>query len=168
MKTLSDLKPPTSPNAAMWFLFAGFAAYWLLVSVFPVESVRNLFNNLSFGVAFLVLITWAGPAWEAFRKGIKYPSQWLIIAIFLAFAILLYQRTIAIALVWLDSPPWLANGPLIGFIPYSITLVGFLFLFTPGMEKKAPPVHYWKLVLASVGVSALLAGVMIGRSLPPL
>lgn len=155
-----------TPNAASWFAFVGFTFYWALVAIVPIDIVKGLFNNLSFGVAVMVVITWFPAAWKCFREGTSEGEWMLVIAIFLAFLVLSYQRVIVILLAILDRPVWLVDGPLTTFIPYSITLIGLMFLLAPGVARGAAPTHYWKMMLAAGAIGGAVFGFLIGRALP--
>jgi hypothetical protein len=165
MTTNTGLRPLT-PNSAVWFAFGGFMFYWVLIAALPAEVVRGVFTNLSFGVSVLVAATWAPAAWQCFRRGATEGEWILVIAIFLGYCVFSFQRLVALGNFFLERPGWLDNDIILGFIPYSVTIVSFLFLIAPGVARNAPPVHYWKLLLLSVAIGGALTGFLLGRSLP--
>jgi hypothetical protein len=156
---------PITPNAANVFAVGGLLVYWaILVPIVDQDILRSIFNSLSLGVSVMVTITWAPAAWFAFRQGAGEGRWQLIIAVFLMFCVLDYARIIALISAFLGRPDWFLNGPLVGFVPYSVTIIAGLFLIAPGRVPGAPPHQYLYHIVSGVFLGALLAGFMIGRS----
>lgn len=153
-----------SNRAAVLFAMIGLMTYWLMAAVVPAAQLRELFNALSFGVAIMVMVTWAPAAYHAFTVG-AHEGEWqLVIAVFLAFAVLAFQRLYAIVMFTLDDPEWILKSYIPGFIAYSVMLVGMLFLVAPSVHNASPGKRYWVHIIWGVAIGALFAGIMIGRS----
>jgi hypothetical protein len=151
-------------HTAFIFAAGAFFFYWILALFVPVGLLREIFNSLSFGVAVMVTMTWAPAAWYSLWYGERAGEWQLIIAIFLAFFVLAFQRLYVMAATILGRPEWLVESPVSGFVPYSITVVGILFLVAPGVYRGAPRGRYWWYIIAGVSMGSLLAGILIGRT----
>lgn len=151
-------------NRAAWTAFASLAFYWVLAAIVPTPILREVFNSLSLGVALMVVITWFPATARAFRHGAGGGEGQLVIAIFLAFAVLTFQRVYVIVLNTMANPQWLRDSSISGFVPYLITIVGILFLIAPGVQAGAPRGRHWWHIIIGVALGSGLAGVMLGRS----
>lgn len=150
------------PRSAAIFAVGGLFSYFVLAVFIEPLLLRDIFNNMALGVAIMVALTWAPAAFRAFREGADEGKWQLVVAVFLTFCVIIFQRTYAIAVIWFNRPPWLVESAIAGFIPYSITLVGMLFLSAPGIAEGAPKGRYWIHIMFAVAIGSLIAGIMIG------
>lgn len=151
-------------NAPFFYALIAFSIYWIIALIVPVDLLKELFNSLSLGVAIMVALTWAPAAWHSIRHGNRAGEWQLVIAIFLSFCVLAFQRLYVMTASILNRPDWLINSPVAGFVPYSITVVGLLYLVAPGVYKGAPRGRYWWHILFAVAIGSLTAGILIGMS----
>ncbi len=154
------------PLTALWIAVGIICAYWSAAVVVDPLVLRDVFNNITLGVAVTVMLTWASGAWTSFKEGAKEGDDQLVIAVFLLYAVLAFQRMYAIVAVALERPVWLVEGPLSGFVSYLLCAVGLLFLVAPGISPGAPKNRYWVHILFAVAGGSLVAGFLIGKTLP--
>jgi hypothetical protein len=155
-----------TPRTALWVGMVFLVAYWSAVVVVDPLVLRDIFNNITLGVAVTVALTWASGAWTSFREGADDGDGQLVIAVFLLFSVLAFQRMYAIVALALGRPTWLVEGPLSGFSSYLLSAVGLLFLVAPGISPGAPRNRYWIHILSAVAGGSLVAGILIGKTLP--
>lgn len=152
-------------NVAALFTIVAFVAFWIVAIFVPADVLREIFNSLSFGMAVMVCITWAPAAYHSFRSGGTEGKWQLVIAVFLCFSIVTFQRLYVILLEYLGRPPWLLRSHIAAFVPYTITVAGALFLIAPSVHQGRPGNDYWLHLVIGVGIGSLLAGILLGRSL---
>jgi hypothetical protein len=154
-----------TPNKAVVFAVIAFIGYWISSMFVPPLVLRDVFNSLAFGTAVIITITWGPSAFRAVKENADSGEWQLILAIFIVWAVVLFQRTYVIIFNWFDRPDDWANSAISGFFPYSYVCAGLLFLAAPGVQSgKFQTQAVWAIV-AAVGIGALVAGVLIGMSI---
>lgn len=155
-----------SPNRAVLVAVGAFVLYWIMAMFVPALILRDVFNSLAFGAAFMIVLTWFPGAAKALQGEGSTGERQLVLAIFLVWLVVLLQRIYVITFNWMGRPEAWAESALAGFFPYSYVIGGLLFLSAPGvhgggLERRA----FWSIV-AAVGVGSLMAGILIGASIP--
>lgn len=155
-----------SPNRAIAFAVAAFIIYWLLAMFVPAMILRDVFNSLAFGAAVIITATWMPAAVKAMKEEADNGEWQLLLAIFIMWAVILVQRAYVIAFNFFDRPVEWINSAIPGFFPYSFMISGLLFLSAPGVKAGRIGVRSIWAIIAAVAIGALVAGILIGASIP--
>ena len=156
--------PQRRPSIVAAYIIAATVAFWTVALFVDAPILRDIFNNLSLGVAVMVLYHWFGAAVESVR-GRRNGAAILILGIYFLFIILAYSRILSISAILMDRPLWLIDGPLAAFLPYMVTGAGLMFLIAPGIADEAPTRWYFKHIIVAVALGAGVAGFMLARTL---
>jgi hypothetical protein len=154
-----------SPNRAVVFAVAAFVVYWIAALFVPALILRDIFNALAFGSAVMIVLTWGSAAVSAVRAGAESGEWQLVLAIFLLWFVVLFQRTYAVTFNWYGRPDSWAESPIAGFWPYSYTIAGLLFIAAPGVNGQGIRIRTIWSIIAAVGIGSLIAGFLIGASI---
>lgn len=155
-----------TPNRVVVFAVGAFVAYWVAALFVPADVLRDFFNSLAFGTAVIITLTWLRPALKAVSEGADSGEWQLIIAIFLLWFVVVLQRGYVITYNLAGRPDAWSDSAISGFWPYSYMISGLLFLSAPGVQNdKMTKRSIWS-IEAAVGIGCLLAGILIGKSIP--
>lgn len=162
---------PIIGNVAFWFLLVGFSFYWVLAAFVPPPPLKHIFDGLACGMAIMIVLTWAPAAARAMRQGATTGEWQLVIAVFFTWLILILQRSYILTLTimekagWPDARDWLVESSISGFIPYSITVAGLLYLISASTaQRETSPKNFYP-VIGAVGIGSMISGIMIGSYL---
>jgi hypothetical protein len=125
---------------ALWFTLGGPVAFWILALFIDAEILRSVFRYSALGVCLMIAAVWFMPMVEEVRHHGKESEAggWVIVlGVFYWSFTLGWQQLYAIIAVAMGRPPWLIDGPLAAFVPFSIMWGGILFLLAPGMKHSS-------------------------------
>ncbi|RWX72617.1 hypothetical protein [Mesorhizobium sp. M2A.F.Ca.ET.039.01.1.1] len=154
-----------TPNRVVLFAVGAFIAYWLAALFVPPLILRDVFNSLAFGSSIIITITWMPSALRAIRENADSGEWQLILAIFLVWFVVMWQRIYVIAFNWYDRPEAWANSAVAGFWPYSYLIAGLLFLAAPGVKSDGLQSRAMWAIIAAVALGSFVAGVLFWASI---
>ncbi len=140
-----------------WSLVAAvvsFPAFYLLM---PYDTFLDLALSIALGVCLSATVRYGREAAVALKYG-KTGADFLIVALFASFSILLGQRIFSLTLRVLDRPDWLVNSPITILVPWMIAWALSLALVAPDidMENEESRQQIWK------SAALLIAGALVG------
>lgn len=156
---------------ALLFTLAGPLVFLLLAIFIDPILLRNIFNSLALGVFVLVSYGWLRPMLEeiSIHGNDGNSGSWVIVlGVFYWAFTLAWQRVYAIAVLYFDRAPWLVDGLIAAFVPFSLMWGGFLFLAAPDMVGKIPERSHRS--VAYIVIAALIgafAAVLVGLQALP-
>lgn len=153
---------PIAPNRTMVLAVFGLVFYAVLSMVLPWMLLRDIFNSLAFGGAFIITLTWFSAAVRSIKENMETGESQLILAIFFLWLVAFLQRCYAIIYNYNGQPDAWSQSAISGFWPYSYFICAILFLISPGFAGAGPRTKaYWS-IIAAVGLGGMVAGFLIG------
>lgn len=136
-------------------------AYLLMYWGLGYTPAKYTIDSLTLGVGVVITWTWGSAALAAVKDGIQKPSSKIILAIWLAWTVLILQRIYV--LVWnLDGQPdWLQNSPISGVITTMIFLAGMYAVIAPTQDEDTPRMEIYSLIIGTA-VGSIIVGVVLG------
>lgn len=147
-------------NIVAWIV-ASTLAYWLAALVVPTDFLREVFYITSVAVMFMVAATWGKASYSIIRANDTSGPALLILSVFLVGVVVLESRAIAIANYYLDRPSWLYHSPLLGFVAFQITAVGYMQLRAVAKVDTQLPSRYERNLWIAGLIGAFIGGVML-------
>jgi hypothetical protein len=146
-----------------WSFFASTAAFPALLYALPYDRFLDLALAIAFGVSFAGTIKYGRSAILAAKSG-KSGAEFLIVAMFAMFTILLGQRIWGILLRVLDRPDWLVNSPITIMVPWYLSWAMALAIFAPDidLDHEDAKSRIWKSIALFIG--GALAGFVVAAS----
>lgn len=144
-------------------LLGAVLSFILLFYALPYDRFLDLALAIAFGVTFSGVIKYGRDAVRSLRGG-SSGAEFLIVAVFAIFAILLGQRTWGILLRVLDRPDWLVNSPITILVPWALAWALSLALVAPDIDLEPDDARsgIWRSVALFIG--GALAGFVIAAS----
>jgi hypothetical protein len=132
-------------------------------------TAKWLIESLVLGVASGMCWTWRSAAFRAFRRGGSTGTDKIILTVWLAWTMLLVQRSYVLSSGALRRPEWLTDSPVPGLIAKAIFLAGMYGLSAPaaGVED-LPKREQLHLIIGwfnagAVGGGAVVYFLLIGQ-----
>lgn len=146
-----------------WSLGGSLVSFTAFFYILPYERFLDLALAVAFGVAFAGTVKYGRDAIRALRSG-RSGAEFLIVAVFAMFTIILSQRIWGITLRVLNRPDWLVDSPLTILIPWLLAWAMSLALIAPDidLEPEDAKTNIWKSI--SLFIGGALAGFVIASS----
>lgn len=146
-----------------WSLGGVLATFAGLYYILPYDRLLDLALAVAFGVAFAGTIRYGRDALLAARSG-KSGAEFLLVAVFAMFSVIMGQRVWGIVLRVLDRPDWLVDSPITILVPVMMSWAMSLALVAPDidLEPEAAKNNLWRSVALFIG--GALAGFVIAAS----
>lgn len=146
-----------------WSLAGVLVSFPALYYTLPYDRFLDLALAVAFGVSFAGVIRFGRDAAFALRSG-RTGAEFLLVAVFAMFAILMGQRTWGIVLRVLDRPDWLVNSPITILVPILLSWAMSLALIAPDidLDPEGAREGLWRSVAIFIG--GALAGFVIAAS----
>lgn len=146
-----------------WSLGGSLVSFTALFYSLPYERFLDLALAVAFGVSFAGTVKYGRDAFRALRSG-RSGAEFLIVAVFAMFSIILSQRVWVIVLRILDRPDWLVDSPIVVLIPWLLAWAMSLALIAPDidLEPEDAKTNIWKSI--SLFIGGALAGFVIASS----
>lgn len=146
-----------------WSLGGSLVSFTALFYSLPYERFLDLALAVAFGVSFAGTVKYGRDAFRALRSG-RSGAEFLIVAVFAMFSIILSQRVWVIVLRVLDRPDWLTDSPIVVLIPWLLAWAMSLALIAPDidLDPEDAKTNIWKSI--SLFIGGALAGFVIASS----
>jgi len=151
-------------SIAAWSALFAVVGFWISNQLLSYDRMLEVSSSLVFGVAFTVLIRWAGDAYRSLRAG-REGSEFLIVSVFSIVLIIFLQRVWVIVLRIYDRADWLVSSPVSSFIAWMMAWACTLALIAPDIENGAIPSRSRILIGVALFVAGLMSGISIALSL---
>ncbi len=149
-----------------WSLIAALVSFPAFYLVMPYDTFLDLALSIALGVCLSATVRYGREAAVALKYG-KTGADFLIVALFASFSILLGQRVFSLTLRVLDRPEWLVNSPITILVPWMIAWALSLALVAPDidMENEESRQQIWK--SAALLIAGALVGFVVAASFGP-
>lgn len=146
-----------------WSLGGVLATFAGLYYILPYDRLLDLALAVAFGVAFAGTIRYGRDALLAARSG-KSGAEFLLVAVFAMFSVIMGQRVWGIVLRVLDRPDWLVDSPITILVPVMMSWAMSLALVAPDidLEPATAKSNLWRSVALFIG--GALAGFVVAAS----
>jgi hypothetical protein len=154
-----------TPNMAILGVVFAPIFYYIMTHFIPANTLREMFNSLSFGTYVVISATWLMAFFAAIKHG-GHEGKWrLILGVFVLALTVTDTRVYNALYNWAGRPPSWANSAWPGFWSYSFFVAGLLILSAAFDEKDGPVVKLLPMMFAAaLGGAAAAAGIIYGIS----
>lgn len=154
-----------TPNRAIIGLVFAPIFYFILTFFIPSNTLREVFNSLSFGAYLVISGTWLVAFLAAIKHGGQSGSWRLILGVFVLAMTVTDTRIYNAIYNWLGRPDSLTFSAWPGFWSYSYFVAGTLILSSALDDKDGPVIRLVPmLIAAALGGAAATAALIFGVS----
>ncbi len=147
-------------SVAAWGMLGAISAFWTIYFLVDQSTLTKISYSLTLGAILAVLVRYTRDAFVSLREG-RQGYNFLIVGVWLTFAVLFWQRVWAFTLELYDRPDYLVNSPVGPFISW-------LIMISAGLVSMAPDVDNGKVANSSLvrfGIALFIAGLVSGISI---
>lgn len=151
-------------NRIVIFLILAWFAYWPVAAITPQDIVLELINGMIAALSVGLVVSYTPAVWQRLRRSSKTVSG----ADMLVLGIATVQVAIAALFIWawiyriLETPEWMVDHPVRGWIVYLLALGGVLHLMASsvGITEETIPDKTWMQLGIATAVG-LAVGVLV-------
>lgn len=153
--------PSPTRYPTVWWSLVALAVYFISFYVVGYRTTGIVLNILLTGISIVMSVSWGPAALDAFKNGMQSAVDKIIIVVWGAWTVLIFQRSYALLSYVLERPEWLINGPISGLIGVLILILGVFAAYSTVSDAQTPTSERRHILAATFGGGIFVGGAIV-------